>query len=81
MKKKSNHKIYGDGKKRFKKRFCYGYGEVGHFIADCPKEKKKNKYNKDDDKKTKTRKEVKLILMKNGNQMMIVTQVMMKRKR
>jgi hypothetical protein len=33
------------------KRFCYGCGEVGHFIANCPKKKKKNIYNKYDDKK------------------------------
>ncbi|XP_066354626.1 uncharacterized protein [Miscanthus floridulus] len=56
MKKKSNHKTYGDGKKRYKKGFCYGYGETGHFIADCPKEKKKNKYNRDVDKKNKGKK-------------------------
>ena len=56
MKKKSNHKTYGDRKKRYKKRFCYGCGKTGHFIADCSREKKKNKYNKDDDKKNKNKK-------------------------
>ncbi|XP_066311232.1 uncharacterized protein [Miscanthus floridulus] len=54
--KKSNRKIYGDGKKRYMKRFCYGCGQTSHFIADCPNEKKKNKYNKDDDKKNKDKK-------------------------
>jgi len=53
MKKKSNRKTYGDGNKRFKKIFCYGCGDIGHFIVDCPKEKRKGKYNKDDDKKNK----------------------------
>jgi len=56
MKKKSNRKTYGDGRKRYKKRFCYGCGKTGHFIADCPKEKKKNKYNKNDNKKNKGKK-------------------------
>ena len=56
MKKKSNRKTYGDGRKRYKKRFCYGCGDTGHFIADCSKEKKKNKYNMDEDKKDKGKK-------------------------
>ena len=28
--KKSNRKTYGDGKKRYKKRFCYRCGETSH---------------------------------------------------
>jgi hypothetical protein len=39
MKKKSNCMTYGDGRKRYKKRFCYGCGKTGHFIANYPKEK------------------------------------------
>ncbi|XP_066322441.1 uncharacterized protein [Miscanthus floridulus] len=49
MKKKSNRKTYGDGKKMF----CYGCGQTSHFIADCPNEKKKHKHDKDEDKKNK----------------------------
>jgi hypothetical protein len=56
MNKKSNSKTYGDGRKRYKKRFCYGCGKVGYFIADCPDEKKKNKHDKDEDKKNKVKK-------------------------
>jgi hypothetical protein len=56
MKKKNIHKTYGDGKKGYKKRFCYGCDKTSHFIADCPKVKKKNKYNKDGDKKNKGKK-------------------------
>ena len=56
MKKKSNRKTYGDGRKRYKKRFCYGCGKTGHFIADCPEEKKKHKHDKDEDKKNKGKK-------------------------
>ncbi|XP_066365468.1 uncharacterized protein [Miscanthus floridulus] len=56
MKKKSNRKTYGDGKRRFKKRFCYGCGQTDHFIADCPNEKKKHKHDKDEDKKNKGKK-------------------------
>ena len=56
MKKKSNRKTYGDGKRRFKKRFCYGCDQIGHFIADCPNEKKKHKHDKDEDKKNKGKK-------------------------
>jgi hypothetical protein len=55
MKKKSNRKTYGDGRKRYKKWFCYGCGKTCHFITDCLEEKKK-KYNKDEDKKNKGKK-------------------------
>ena len=49
IKKKSNWKTYGDGKRRNRKRFCCGCGQTGHFIADCPNEKKKHKHDKDED--------------------------------
>ena len=47
MKKKGHQK---------KKRFCYGCGQTGHFIAECPNMKDKNKYNKNNDKKYKGKK-------------------------
>ncbi|XP_066384852.1 uncharacterized protein [Miscanthus floridulus] len=56
MKNKSNYKTYGDGKKRYKKRFCYGCGQTDHFIANCPNEKKKHMHDKDKDKKNKGKK-------------------------
>ena len=55
MKKKSNRKTYGDGKRRNKK-FCCGCGQTSHFIADYPNEKKKHKHDKDEDKKNKCKK-------------------------
>ncbi|XP_066347776.1 uncharacterized protein [Miscanthus floridulus] len=54
IKKKSNRKTYDDGKRRNKKRFCYGCGQTSHFIADCPNEKK-HKHDKDEDKNKVTR--------------------------
>jgi hypothetical protein len=77
IKKKSNRKTYGDGKRRSKKRFCYGCGQVGHFIADCPNEKKKHKHDKDETRRTRARRELKLISVKNRSQ---VIQVMMRRR-
>ena len=55
MKKKSNRKAYGGGRKMYKKRFCYGCGQTDHFIADCPNEKK-HKHDKYEDKKNKGKK-------------------------
>ena len=80
MKKKSNGKTYGDGKRRFKKRFCYGCDQTGHFIADCPNEKRSTSTIRMKTRRTKARREVKLILVKSGSQM-IVTQAMMRRRR
>jgi hypothetical protein len=54
LKKKKERKRSGD--KPYKKRFCYGCREIGHFIANCPKEKKKHKHNKYDDKKHNSKK-------------------------
>jgi hypothetical protein len=53
IRKKSNRRSYGKGKP--KKRFCYGCGQTGHFIADYPntKDKDKNKYKREDKKKGK----------------------------
>ena len=80
MKKKSNRKTYGDGKRRFKKRFCYGCGQIGHFIANFLMRKRNTSTTRMKTRRTKTRREVKLILGKNGSQV-IVTQVMMRRRR
>src|SRR5438128_7346936 len=45
-------------KRRNKKRLCYECGEIGHFIAECPKKKnegkkewRKDKYKKEDKNK------------------------------
>jgi hypothetical protein len=56
IKKKSNRKSYGDGKRKPRKRFCYGSSQTSHFIADCPNVKDKNKYNKNDNKKNEGKK-------------------------
>ena len=45
-----------NGNKPYKKRFCYGCGDVGHFIAECPKEKKKQWNNNENDKRYKGKK-------------------------
>ena len=49
--KKSNFRNFGKNKKyeprRKSNRSCFGCNKVGHFIADCPKEKKKNKDTKE----------------------------------
>ena len=49
--KKSNFRNFGKNKKyeprRRSNRPCFGYNKVGHFIADCPEEKKKNKDTKE----------------------------------
>ena len=49
--KKSNFRNFGKNKKyeprRRSNRPCFGCNKVGHFIADCPEEKTKNKDNKE----------------------------------
>ena len=55
-------KSFGDKyKKRNKKRQCYECGEVGHYIADCPKKKNdgKKEWRKDKYKKYDKNKEYK----------------------
>jgi hypothetical protein len=44
--KKQDYKVV---KRKFpnKKRTCYNYGSIDHFIAKCPYEIKNNKYKKD----------------------------------
>ena len=67
IKKKSNQKTYGDGKRRNKKRFCYGCGQTSHFIANCPNKKKKHNMARMKTRRTMARREVKLILVKSGS--------------
>ena len=49
--KKSNFRNFNKNKKyepkRRSNRQCFGCNKVGHFIADCPEEKKKNKNTKE----------------------------------
>ena len=48
--KKNNFRNFGKNKKyepRRSNRSCFGCNKVGHFIADCPEEKKKNKDTKE----------------------------------
>ena len=53
--KKSNFRNFGKNKKyesrRRSNRPCFGCNKVGHFIADCLEEKKKNKDDKEDSSK------------------------------
>src|SRR6266498_1029371 len=56
--KATNEDEYNNQKRRNKKRPCYECGEIGHFIAECPKKKnegkkewRKDKYKKEDKNK------------------------------
>ena len=72
--KRGNFRNFGKNKKyeprRRSNRPCFGCNKVGHFIADCPEEKKKTKtpkkaHPKKIDQDTRSKPE-KLILVKNG---------------
>jgi hypothetical protein len=64
--------------KRTSKRPCFGCGKEGHFIAECPNVKvRRRDTNKFD--KTRRRKLVKLIWVKNGIQTMIAPTLTLKR--
>jgi hypothetical protein len=73
---KSNFQNFGKNKhesRRRSKKPCFGCKKIGHFIADCPEDKKKTKITKrahprrvSQDRRSKL---VKLILVKNGIQM------------
>jgi hypothetical protein len=54
LKKKKERMSKGGPSKPYKKRFCYGCGDIGHFIADCPNKNMKQK--KYDNKKYKGKK-------------------------
>lgn len=78
MKKRYFKKNFGDkDKRRPKKRLCYECGENGHFIAECPNKKnkdkeenKRNKYGREEkrrDYKKKYQKQGHFVMERNSN--------------